>query len=142
MRMNKLLTAFAVVATLVGTMLVRPVLAQVDVDIHIGVPVPPVVVFHSEPEVVVVPRTSVYYVPAVTEYDMYRFGPYWYINRDGYWYRAKAYRGPFNGVEYNHVPREIVVVPSEYRHHPRHPRGGPPGHRKHKGHGNHGDDDD
>jgi hypothetical protein len=141
MRINELLTPFAVVVTLVGTMLVRPALAQVDVDIHITVPPPPAIVFRSEPEVVVVPQTRVYYVPAVTEYDMYRFGSHWYINRDGYWYRSKAYRGPFAVVEHHRVPREIVVVPSEYRHHPRHPRGGPPGHRKDKRHGHHEDDD-
>lgn len=137
--MSRPVAAFIVVASLVVT--ASSGMSQVDVDIHIGIPPPPAVVFHSEPEVVVVPRTKVYYVPAVPDYDMYRFGRSWYINRDGYWYRSNAYRGPFKIVEYRHVPHEIVVVPGEYRHHPLRPHGKPSKHRKHKGdrHHKHGD---
>ena len=104
--------------------------ADVDVNVNIGAPPPPAVFFDREPEMVLVPRTHVYYVPRVTEYDMYRVGPYWYVNRDGYWYRAKKYRGPFAVIEHRRVPREIIVLPGEYHRHPMHPHGGPPGQMK------------
>lgn len=126
---------FVVMAGLMALMYAPPSLARVNVDINIGVPPPPAVVFPSPPEVVVIPNTQVYYVPTVSGYDMYRFGPYWYINRDGYWYRSRQYRGPFTVIAYAHVPRAIVVVPPDFRHHPLHPHGGPPGHLKHFDHG-------
>ncbi len=135
------LPAFVLAACLIAASYVRSVLADVDIGISIGVPPPPVIVFQSPPDVVVIPRTRVYYVPTVAEYDMYQLGVYWYINQNGYWYRARGYRGPFEVIAHRHVPREIIVVPAEYRHHPRHPHGGPPGHMKRfkhgKGHGKH-----
>jgi hypothetical protein len=120
--------------------------AAVDVHVNIGTPPPPpTVYFEREPDVVLVPRTHVYYVPKVVDYDVYRVGPHWYVNRDGYWYRANSYRGPFTYVEHRAVPRSVFVVPVEYRHHPGHPHGWAPGHAKHHkqkhghGHGKHGD---
>ena len=111
--------------------------AHVDVHIGVGIPPPPAVVFEHEPEVVLVPRTHVYYVPSV-DYDFYRYGGYWYINRGGYWYRGGSYRGPFVSIGFERVPHEIVVVPGKYHHHPfhpPHPHGGPPGQLKKHGHG-------
>jgi hypothetical protein len=136
--MNRLLTVFVSAATLIVTTYLRPGLAGVDVDINIGVPPPPAVVFPGPPRVVVIPRTQVYYVPGATDYDMYRFGPYWYVDRDGYWYRSRAYGGPFKFVEYRRVPRAIVVVPAGFRHHPLRPLH-PHGERRfeHRGRGHH-----
>jgi hypothetical protein len=114
------LVAFAM--TLIIGVWVRPSSAQVDVHIGINVPPPPVVAFPAPPPVVVVPNTHVYYVPDVTDYDMYHVGHYWYVNRDGYWYRSRAYGGPFAFVEYEHVPHELIVVPVEYGKHPKYPK--------------------
>ena len=103
-----------------------------DINIHLGDRPAPVVVFDEEPEVVLVPRSRVYYVEH-RGYDLYRYGRYWYINDNGYWFRAAGYRGPFVGIELRHVPRSITVVPDRYRHHPihpAHPHGGPPGQLK------------
>ena len=80
--------------------------------------------FRSEPDVVVVPSTRVYYVRDYN-YDVYRYGSYWYFIDDGYWYRARTWRGPFVHVGYNSVPRSIRVVPVKYR---RHWKNGPPSH--------------
>lgn len=135
-RKNIWLPLFIVAVSLIAVAFARPACARVDVGINIGVPPPPPpVVFQSPPDVVVIPRTQVFYVPSATDYDMYRYGPYWYINRDGYWYRSRAYGGPFNVVAYDRLPHAIVVVPTGYRHHPPHPHGGPPGHFKHYPHG-------
>jgi len=100
-----------------------------DINIRLGNRPAPVVVFDEEPEVVLVPRSRVYYVEH-RGYDLYRYGRYWYINDSGYWFRAASYRGPFVGIELRHVPRSITVVPARYRHHPTHPHGGPPGQLK------------
>jgi hypothetical protein len=113
-------------------------IADVDVHVNVGVPPPPVVVYETQPEVVLVPRTQVYYVPGAADYDFYRYGGYWYINRGGYWYRGRSYRGPFAAIAFARVPHEIVVVPGAYHHHPfhpPHPHGGPPGQMKKHGHG-------
>jgi len=126
--------AFALVATgvLIATAAMwTPASARVsaDIDIHIGDRPAPVVVFHDEPDVVLVPRSRVYYVEH-DGYDLYRYGRYWYINDDGYWFRASSYRGPFLSIAVGRVPRSIVVVPAQYRRHPVHPHGGPPGQMK------------
>jgi hypothetical protein len=100
-----------------------------DVNIHLGSRPAPVVVFEREPDVVLVPRTSVYFVAGL-DYDLYRYGRYWYINDSGYWYRARNYRGPFAMVRFESVPRTIVRLPARYHRHPLHPHGGPPGQLK------------
>jgi hypothetical protein len=100
-----------------------------DVDIHIGNRPAPMVVFEREPDVVLVPSTRVYYVGGL-DYDLFRYGQYWYINDSGYWYRARNYRGPFAQISFNYVPRPIVIVPERYHRHPMHPLGGPPGQMK------------
>ena len=100
-----------------------------DINVHIGDRRPPVVVFDREPDVILVPRTRVYYVDH-SGYDLYRYGRYWYMNDDGYWFRASSYRGPFVSIAVGRVPRQIVVVPARYRRHPVHPHGGPPGQLK------------
>ncbi len=125
-------TAVALARILSGP--ATPARAEVsaDINIRLGDRPAPVVVFQEEPEVVLVPRSRVYYVEH-RGYDLYRYGRYWYINDGGYWFRASGYRGPFVGIELRHVPRSITVVPDRYRHHPitpSHPHGGPPGQLK------------
>jgi len=88
------------------------------------------VVFRSEPDVVVVPSTRVYYVRDY-DHDVYRYGSYWYFVDRDHWYRARSWRGPFYHVKYVSVPRPIQVVPVQYRRHWRQP--GPPPHAVAKG---------
>jgi hypothetical protein len=111
--------------------------AKVDVHIGIGIPPPPAVVFESEPQLVVVPGTQVFYL-ANPDYDLYRYGGYYYVNRDGYWYRSRSYRGPFGYVEYGRVPRQIVVVPGNFHHYPVHPSNWHPGPSHHDAPAHHG----
>jgi len=61
------------------------------------------------------------------DYDVFRYGVYWYVFNDGYWYRARTHRGPFAVVSARYVPTAIVNVPPRYW---RHPHGGPPGQMK------------
>jgi hypothetical protein len=103
-----------------------------DINLHIGDRPAPVVVFDRAPDVVLVPKSHVYYVDH-SGYDLYRYGRYWYINDSGFWFRASSYRGPFMSIAVGRVPRPIVVVPAQYRRHPVHPHGGPPGQLKKQG---------
>jgi hypothetical protein len=72
------------------------------------------IVFRSEPDVVLVPATKVYYVRDYDS-DLYRYGRYWYFVEGGYWYRARSWRGPFVHVHVNSVPRSVRTVPVNYR---------------------------
>ena len=97
------------------------------VQLNIGnAPPPPAVIYREAPPVVVVPRSAVYVVDDDDcEYDLFRYGVYWFIWNDGYWYRSRSYRGPFRVIEAGYVPTAIWRVPN--RHWKRHPHGGPPG---------------
>jgi hypothetical protein len=76
----------------------------------------PDVYFQSEPRIVMVPGTRVYYVRDA-DYDIYRYGRFWYYNYNGGWYRSRSYSGPWIYVGYRTVPREISYVPYRYRRH-------------------------
>jgi len=93
--------------------------ARTDVSINLRLGDPyrgPRLVFQDEPDVVIIPGTRVYYVRDY-DYDLYRYGSYWYYNYDGGWYRARRYSGPFVYVGYNSVPRAVTYVPVRYRRH-------------------------
>jgi hypothetical protein len=129
---------------------------SVGVSLSIGdAPPPPVVVIRQQPRVMLVPNSTVYVVDDSYDmpYDMFRYGVFWYVYNDNYWYRARSYRGPFTVVSARYVPRAIIMVPARHWRH--HPHGGPPGqmkkrwvaneyerggHGRGKGHG-HGDHD-
>src|SRR5258708_11849725 len=87
-----------------------PVVAQAHTSVGISVnlgnaPPPPAIAFRSEPRMVVVPNSTVYVVEDETaDCDMFQYGVYWYAFNDGYWYRARSYRGPFRVVGPRFVP--------------------------------------
>ena len=130
MKSNRILAlsvALAAATTMTLMAASRAHAVSLDVHVHAGdAPPPPAYVFDSEPEMILVPSTRVYYVPE-REFDLYRYGRFWYINRGGWWYRASTYRGPFGYIEYDRVPVSILHVPVRYH---RHPLGGPPGQMK------------
>lgn len=108
---------------LLGLALATPALAETQTyfGFHIGIgnaPPPPRVVFYDEPEVVYVRSAGVYVVDSRYDYDIFRYGGYYYTCHDGYWYRARGYRGPFRAIDVRHVPRRVFSVPE--RHWKRH----------------------
>lgn len=129
------LAAFAAAAML--SMSSAPARAGVSMDVMISFGTENAggtLVYRSEPEIVVVPATKVYYVK---NYDcnLYRYGRYWYFVERNKWYRARDYRGPFVYVQTRSVPRAVVTVPVNYRRN----WNGPPPHAKAWGYGkNHG----
>ncbi|HXF59339.1 MAG TPA: hypothetical protein VN539_05915 [Candidatus Saccharimonadales bacterium] len=64
----------------------------------------------------VVPGTQIYYVRNY-DYDVYRYGRYWYYNTDNRWYRSRSYRGPWIYVGYRSVPTQFSSIPVRYRRH-------------------------
>jgi hypothetical protein len=81
--------------------------AQVGVHIDVGLPVAP-------PLVVVQPGVQV--VEDWNEEVFFTRGYYW-VQRDGYWYRARGPRAHFVYVEPRYVPAAIVrMPPGHYKH--------------------------
>lgn len=112
--------------------------ATVDIGVRIGsAPPPPVVVFESRPRFAYVPAQHVYVIDDDDfGYDMFRYGSYYYVYNDGWWYRARGYRGPFVAVQTRLVPRAIFAVSDRHYKWRDHPHGMPPGQaKKMRGHG-------
>jgi hypothetical protein len=112
---------------LVGTILAvcmgfaDPGLAEVNVNIGIGVPLPSVVI-PAPPAVVFIPATYVYFVPDIGA-DIFFYHGYWYRPHHGHYYRATSYNGPWVTLAPSAVPRAIMYVPADFR-------GVPPGHQR------------
>jgi len=109
--MRRLASLGAAVALLAAAAGPAPARAEVNVNVNIG---PPPVVVQEPPEVVVIPRTMVYFVPGVSV-DLFFYRGWWWTPHGGRWYRARAYNGPWILVGPRHVPVEIVRLPRDYR---------------------------
>ncbi len=96
--------------------------AEVNVNIGIGLPAPPRLVISAPPPVVVIPETYVYFAPDL-EVDLFFYHDHWYRPYRGRWYRATAYNGPWVFVDTVRVPRVLVHLPPNHRHLP-------PGHER------------
>jgi len=87
--------------------------AGVDVGVSVNIGPPPIVVAEP-PEVVLVPRSQVYFVPGL-EFDVFFHNGYWWSPRGDRWYRARAYNGPWRVIHRRHVPGAVIRVPHDYR---------------------------
>jgi hypothetical protein len=112
------LAGAAVIAALMFLgFLALPAAAHTDVQIsvNLGGPAPPPhIVFDREPGLRPVPRTGVYFVAGYPDYDVYRYGPAWYACREGIWFRASSWRGPWIGIRT--VPYDVIYAPRGYYH--------------------------
>jgi len=88
----------------------EPARAEVSVNINLG---PPVVVAEP-PHMVLVPRSRVYFSPD-PQVDIFFYSGYWWSPRGDRWFRAREHNGPWRVIERRRVPREVVVVPRDYR---------------------------
>lgn len=91
----------------------QPVRAAGDVNVSIGLSLPPLV-FPAPPDVVVVPSgpSYVYMVPGTP--GLYFYNDVWYRFHEDRWYRSNIYAGPWAYVAPSFVPRVIVNVPPDY----------------------------
>jgi hypothetical protein len=107
-RFFRFLLAGAALAAAMGFS--APARAEVGVHINLG---PPVVVVEP-PHMVLVPRSQVYFSPE-PEVDIFFYGGYWWSPRGDRWYRARAHDGPWGVIDRRRVPRQVIVVPRDYR---------------------------
>ena len=137
--------AFA--AAILAGVLFTSVPARADIDVRIDIgnaPPAPHFVFRARPHEQFIPDRRVYLVddPGVGDYDCFRYGGYYWVFRDGYWYRSAGWRRRFVVVHPRYVPTVFYQVPpTHWKHHPSGPpglmrkgEGGPPGQMK-KGEG-------
>jgi hypothetical protein len=100
------------------------VAGDVNVGVHIGIPVPPPprIVLPAPPRVVVVPNTTVSYAPGV-DFNLFVYGGRYYTLHDGSWFYANRHSGPWTFLPSERVPRPVIGVPMNYYK-------VPPGHAK------------
>lgn len=97
---------------LLASVLLFPVPTMAEVNIGISIPLPPLIVFASPPEVVVIPETYVYVVPDSDE-DIFFYDGWWWRPWEGRWYRSRHYGSGW--VYYQRVPSFYARVPSGWR---------------------------
>jgi hypothetical protein len=96
-----------------------PAITNAEVNISVQAPLPPLVI-PSPPGLVVIPNTHVYYPPDLNV-DIFFYHGFWYRPyRDGQWYRARHYNGPWGPIVINRVPRAVIAVPPGFRRGPIH----------------------
>ena len=145
MKRNGLIpNASAIGCALAGTILAgvlfaaAPARAGINVQINIGnAPPAPHMVFRVRPHERFYRGEGVYVVddPGVGDYDCFRYGGFYWVFRDGYWYRAPDWRGRFVVVHPRYVPAVFYRMPrTTWKHRPSGPPahmnqgGGPPAH--------------
>jgi len=88
-------------------------MAGVDVNIAIGFPLPPPIVFEAPPPVIVLPDThAVYAVPGI-EVDLFFWNGWWWRPWEGRWYRSRYYNRGW--AYYNKVPSFYFDVDPGWR---------------------------
>jgi hypothetical protein len=81
---------------LFGTMLlalvsVFPIMAMAAVNINIGIPLPPPIIFAAPPEVIVLPDSDDVYVAPDIDVDIYFWHGWWWRFWEGRWYYSLYY---------------------------------------------------
>ncbi len=107
-----------VLALLTGVLLTCGAVNEARAGVNVGIGInlgPPPIVVPAPPEVVMVPGSSVYFVPGV-DFDVFFYNGYWWSPRGDRWYRARAYNGPWGLVNRRYVPRPVFGMPHDYRH--------------------------
>lgn len=87
-----------------------PMMAGVDVNVHIALPPP--IVFSAPPQVVVIPETYVYAVPDV-DADIFFYSGWWWRPWEGRWYRSRHYDSGW--AYYQSVPSFYRGIPPGWR---------------------------
>ena len=124
--MKRILMIVAALASVAFAVAPSPAQARTSVGISVNIGDPyrgASFRFQSAPDLVLIPATRVYYVDNYDDYygcDVYRYGSWWYLVDDGYWYRSRSYSGPFYAVDYDYVPQvffSFYNVPTRYHSH-------------------------
>ena len=122
--MRRFVSILALASALALTQMSQPTTASaVDVNVRFGTG--HTFYFDEDPALTLIPESRVYYVSG-PDYEMYRYGGYYYVTNGGYWYRARSARGPFQRIGYGTIPRQVVQVPVTYHRYSVKPNGRDP----------------
>ena len=66
-------------------------------------------------EVVLIPRSQVYFVPNFS-FSLFFYNGYWWAHRHNRWYRSSSHSGPWAIISWNVVPGPVYHVPRDYEH--------------------------
>ncbi len=125
----------ALLSLAVAVLAPAPASAKTDISVNLNVGAPSVVVegprvqFQEPPEMVVIPRSTVYFAPGVSV-DLFFFNDWWWTRDNGRWYRSREPRTGWAFVGPNRVPQEVIRVRPDYRNYYGHERHVPYGQLK------------
>jgi hypothetical protein len=78
----------------------------------------PTVTFKTAPHWTLIPGTPrIYQIRAKerpTDYDLFRYGPNYYVYQNGNWYRATQTEGPYAAIALNEVPPKFRTIRQRY----------------------------
>lgn len=93
-------------------LLLFPVPAMAEVNVGVSISLPPLIVFSTPPEVVVIPETYVYAVPDI-DVEIFFYDGWWWRPWEGRWYRSRHYDSGW--AYYRRVPSFYGRVPPSWR---------------------------
>ena len=99
-------------ALLMAAVSVASLPASAQVDVRVGIGLPPPIVFATPPELIVIPETYVYVVPDVAD-DIFFYEGWWWRPWGGRWYRSRAYGSGW--AYYGGVPSFYASIPVTWR---------------------------
>jgi len=86
--------------------------ARAEVNLHVGIPLPPAIALPFPPALIVIPETNVYVAPDLRE-DMFFYKGWWWRSWDGRWYRSRNYNTGWS--HYRNMPSFYSRIPSSWR---------------------------
>lgn len=113
MRHARSLLAVPILAAFLASGAPAPAGAEVGVNfnVHLG---PPPVLVAPPADLVLIPGTSIYFIPGISA-DIFFYDGYWWAPRGPQWYRAYSPRGPWVVRHVRAVPGPLYRVPRDYR---------------------------
>jgi hypothetical protein len=96
-KMKKLLFGTMVLALV----MVAPIPSMAGINISIGIPLPPPIIFRAPPEVIVIPDADDVYVIPDIDVDVFFWNGWWWRPWEGRWYRSRYYDrgwGYYDGI--------------------------------------------
>ena len=110
MKTDKLLYSFIGVTLLIlAGLLSRSYAAEVNITVS----PPPSIVIPSDPDLIQVPNTDIYYVPDVPDRIIFYNGV-WYRQHEKHWFRASS---PSETWVYEKNPPSVIVIPEYHGEH-------------------------
>jgi hypothetical protein len=117
MKKKTIFGAISVCAAVAMVILFSPMKSNAEVNVSVGIALPPLV-FPGPPPLVVIPGSTYVYYPPEVGVDIFFYHGYWYRPYRGYWYRGAGYNGPWHGIGGERVPRAVIGIPPGFRRGP------------------------